>query len=189
MDDEFSIFSRRELIYKMFSTDSYLFGVIWNKLYRKSLIDEVWSNNYERRQDVDFNFRVNLNINKAIFIHQKLYYYVIRTDSLSHSARTLGKAEECTIDILFHVYKELTSDRKEFAPLFLRRLYRMMVNYKDKNYKTDCQDSAFSKCKEYEKDTWKDFLKNKYIPLYEKIKYTVYLQFPLLTHILFKVKN
>lgn len=181
--------SQRELIYKMFSTDSYLYGVIWNKLFRRKLIDNVWSNDYIRRQDVDFNFRVNLKIGKAIFIHQKLYYYVLRADSLAHSAKTSGKADECTIDMLYHIFRGLPSDKKEYGHLFLKTLYKMLVPFKYRSYGTDQQSSVFLKCKEYEKGTIKAYWHEDQIPLYEKIVRTSLLRFPRLAQWLINAKK
>ena len=166
----------------MFSNNSYYFGVLWNKLYRKSSIDGVWSNNYVRRQDVDYSMRINLTISKAIWIHQKLYFYVHRNTSLVRSPQTSGKAEECTIDMLYRIFMELSAENKEYGHLFLRTLYKKLVPFKYRSYGTDQQSSVFLKCKEYEKGTIKAYWHEDQIPLYEKIVRTFLLRFPRLAH-------
>lgn len=56
--------------------------VVWNKLYKKSLIEGLFLNDYYSIQDQDFNIRVYQRIENLVFVPEPLYWYYQNPNSL-----------------------------------------------------------------------------------------------------------
>lgn len=163
---------------------------VWNKLYRSTLIENIYANDYSRSQDFDFNIRVFLNTKSAIFIHSKMYFWVQRPTSVMHRTDFWDIAYECHVRMFYENYTNLTDCQKhQYGYCFLSFLYKRMVFYKNKNYKTDKEPQVFKQCKEYELKTRKDYLLNWRINPFEKIGVTILLHNPRLTRWLMRVTN
>ena len=178
-----SIVSQKELIHNIIKGKR-TFCVVWNKLYRKSIVKDIWSNNYPRVQDVDFNLRVHMRINKAIWIQSELYYFVQRSDSLRKTSDYIFLNHLCWVKILFSNLVELPNNCKQYRGLLLKRLYRKMVFLK---YGRWSSNDKVELCRKYEKATRKAYWLNWRINPLEKIVVTLLLHSPHLTRWLMKV--
>jgi len=178
--------SQKQLIYQLFVSDGNG-GYMWNKLYRRELLEGIWANDYPRVQDFDFNIRVFLRVSYATWIHCKLYFWVQRPTSFMHQSNYWKIAYPCTVKMFFLNYINLPVDKKQYGHLLLKKLYRRMIFYKNKFYKTDQQDSVFRECYEYEKATRKDYWLSWRINPLEKIGVTTLLHSSRLTRWLMKV--
>lgn len=170
---DISLLSGKEMIYKSFADDHYnmgLAGYMWNKLYRRSTIEQIWQRNYKRMQDVDFNLRVFYNTKLVVHIHDELYFYVQRPTSLVNNPKTAVLACHCLTDILYQNYIDQTPEQKKnYGHLFLDKLYLTMIFYKDACWKSEKQKDAFTKCKRIEAATLIPFIMNKKTSLLKKI--------------------
>lgn len=179
--------TQEELIFNMFThEDESLFVYQWNKLYRRELIEGIWSNAYLRSQDFDYNFRVYLKTKRAVWIHRELYFYVQRPTSLVKVHDAWDIYYECRTKLFYQNYIHLPTDKKQYAHYLLKNLYTKMLFYKNRNYKKTHQAAVFQQCREYEKVTWKAYWRNCHINLIEKIVVTILLHNPWLTHWLMK---
>lgn len=71
-----------KMVFEMLSRVDLKWCVVWNKLYKKSLIEGIFLNDYYSIQDQDFNIRVYKKIEKAAFVPEPLYWYVSNPNSL-----------------------------------------------------------------------------------------------------------
>lgn len=180
--------SQEELITNMFThDDSVLFVYQWNKLYRKELIENIWSLNYYMTEDFDYNFRVYLKVKRAVWIHRILYFYVQRKGSIVHSSDVINYHYINMIALLFDNYQNLSNNQSIYSRLLLKKMYRKMAFFKGKIWKTKVEPRLYKRLLEYEKATRKVYWINLSIPLYEKVFVTILLHSPRLTRWLLKV--
>ncbi len=152
--------------------DKTLFVLVWNKLYRRELIDNIWYNPYKKTQDFDFNFRVGLQLKKAIWIHQPLYYYVQRPGSLCHYSRAWEVYYQCRTDILFNNYVNLPADKQQYKHLLLSDLYPYMLHHLGERISSSEWGDVARKCLRYEQVVGKDLWNDKNFSLWQKIEWT-----------------
>jgi len=167
-------FTADECLLNMFEyEDRNLFIYQWNKLYRRELIENLYCNEYTKGQDFDFNFRVYLQMQNAIWVQQPLYFYVQRLGSLCHVPWAYEVHCRCRIDMLFNNYTIVPKNKKRLRHLMLNELHPMMYNFmtakrNDAEWKEICK-----KYMHYEAVIRKDFLRdNEFVPR-QKLEWTL----------------
>ena len=80
------IIPAEKMVLEMLSRTELKWCVAWNKLYKKSLIDGLFFNDYYSIQDQDFNIRVYKKIEKAAFVPEQMYWYVSNPNSLQRDS-------------------------------------------------------------------------------------------------------
>lgn len=187
-----SILSGQEMIYKLFGDDHNMgfAGYMWNKLYRRSTIEQIWQRKYKRLQDFDFNLRVFYNTKSVVHIHAELYFYVQRSTSLVNSPETAGLSWHYLTDILYQNYIDQTPEQKKnYGHLLLDKLYLTMLFYKDACWKNEKQTEAFTKCKRIEAATLIPFILNKKMSLLKKIYRLLLLNSVHLTNLMMYLRK
>lgn len=159
---------------------------MWNKLFRHSLIENLRFRHYLRSEDMDFNIRSFLLLDKAIVIENELYYWLKHEGSLTRAPEAIDIYYECLADIFYRNALALPEDSQQYRPLLLRRLYRRMVFWKHRNWNTPKRDSVTKICQQYTQDTRKAFLLSPGIPVFEKVGILTLLYCPRLTHRILK---
>lgn len=98
---------------------------IWNKLYKRVFIANLFFASTEA-EDVEFNNRVYLRMNKAALIKEQLYFWIQRKESVSHQGYSLWYVN------ILNTYLLCLNEIPRHEPLFrsycLRRLYRHMLS-------------------------------------------------------------
>ena len=164
--------------------DEIQFKVVWNKLYKKELLENLYFIN-TASQDTEFNNRVYQRVRKAILLQDYMYYWIQRSNSITHSGYNLRYVNVIYsfLDCLNGIPKEETLYRS----YCLRRMYRIMAShrYMSKGYKS--HDVAVQHCKNLLKQTFNEFIKNLFIPLSERVflslfnycpfSYSIFVQF------------
>ncbi len=179
--------SRDELVRGLFSRpDSrYVYG--WNKLYKRTLIQNFRHHDYPRHQDFDFNFKVFLHTRKAIFVDAPLYYWVQWEGSKTHQPKTRDLYYDCRTALLHDNWKHLPQDTQQYEHFLLKALYRDMVLWNEWSRKSGLFIDARDKCKGYTKDTVRKYLFCKHIGIWEKTICLTMLSFPSIAHFIMKV--
>ena len=184
------IFTEKECLWRPVSQDELLrellqhFGTtilsyMWNKLYRKSLIESLYSNPYPRSQDRDFNIRCFFNAQRAIMTEAELYYWRHRAESLRKSKDSPFLYHQCWVEIYVNNYLAYRDSGKDLH-LLLKFLYRKMVAWSILALETKDKERIFRQCREYKKKTLKDYLREPRIAWFEKIGALFGLTFPRL---------
>ena len=162
---------------------------MWNKLFRRSLIDDLRTRRYLRSQDLDFNLRTFFRLDKAIVIENELYYWLQHEGSLIRAPEAWDIYYECRTDIFYRNAMALSGSNGQFRPLLLRKLYRRMVFWKHRKWNTPERASITKTCRQYTKDTWKAYLLCPGIPFYEKVGILTLLCCPRLAHRIIKASG
>lgn len=72
-----------ELMHHLFDLTTFQYQVVWNKLYRKSLIEGIPFMQVPN-EDLEWNTRVFLKVRRAVVVERELYYYVQHGASIMH---------------------------------------------------------------------------------------------------------
>ncbi len=70
-----------------FFKDASVFQPIWNKLYKRSLIQFRFDEQLRRNEDIEFNGKIYCQAKRMVVINQPLYYQLQRGSSLCHNGR------------------------------------------------------------------------------------------------------
>ena len=160
-------------------SDSYCVYV-WNKLYRASLLEEISSRKYFRSEDLDLNMRVFFRLDKAIVVKNVLYYWYQHEGSLTHMQDAWDIYFECRTDIYYRNAMDMPQNLRRFKHLLLRRLYRKIVIWRQRMWRTARREEVVKTCRHYFNDTRMAYLFNLRIPLYERIGVSTLVAFPRL---------
>ncbi|MBP5423127.1 MAG: glycosyltransferase family 2 protein [Paludibacteraceae bacterium] len=177
--------NQKQLISYLFNGD--VSRNVWNKLYRKKLVKDIYANEYPRAQDYEFNIRVFLLANNAVIIQRKLYFWMQRPSSFTHQPDFLDIVYPYQVKFIYENYNNVPKNRSQYSHYLLSRLYKDMVFWKNRNYGTNNESAVFEQCKKYEKNTRKAYWLNWRINPIEKIIVTILLHSPRLTRWLMKV--
>lgn len=111
------IFEEKTEILSKFLTNNKFCYVVWNKLYRKTLLEKIegFPNLLDSKifygEDLEFNFRCLLKGNKVAYISQSLYFYRILRNSAVR-----GKFKDKLLSV-FDAHNKCMENSKEFAQL------------------------------------------------------------------------
>lgn len=75
--------SQDDLLRGLFDLTTFQYQVVWNKLYRRALVEDVPFRQVAS-EDLEWNTRVYLKAHKAVFTAVELYYYVQHNASVMH---------------------------------------------------------------------------------------------------------
>ena len=171
------IWSVNQLVYSHKGAFS---SVVWNKLYRRSLISDIKAREYRISQDLDFNSRVFLRIESIVLVDRELYFWVQRLGSATKRKNYDMSRLMIETDIYHRNFVENQTNINAITAFYVRRLYILMVYLKARALGTDDKKKAFLQCSEFTKDTWYSYLKCAMIPLLERCGVFVLLYNPRL---------
>ena len=148
------------------SESDWQYHVVWNKLYKKTLIENLLFRQ-TAAEDTEFNNRIFQRTNKAILVDACLYYYIQRTGSLMHQPVNenyidrLNSYDLCLEDLDI-------SDQKHRGEC-LDRLFRVFLYTRHYTANTVLSNKALTNIRILKKKHIKEFLQNKSIRLHRKI--------------------
>lgn len=163
----------------------YVYG--WNKLYKQELLTGIRFGNYPRHQDFDFNFRVFLHTQKAVFVDTPLYYWVRWEGSKTHQSNTWDLYYDCRTALLYDNWINLPLDAQRYGHYLLDALYRTMVLWEEWSRKSGNFQVAKEKCGKYRKNTVWKYVFSRQIGFGVKAVCLTMLAFPGLAHFVMKV--
>ena len=159
---------------------------VWNKLYKKHILENLYF--YDTAaEDVEYNNRVYLRINKAVLVKEYLYYWIQRNGSISHQGY-----KEWYVNVLksyLLCLTEIPYDNSIFRSYCLRRLYRLMLSKRYWARMSAFRNVAENNCKSILKQTSSELMRNPYIPFVERIVLLVFNYCPFLYRVYIKVVN
>ena len=174
---EQSELSQTNLVEGYFGGSS-LFNPVWNKLYKKELIKDLWARNYKRGQDSDYTLRVIFLTKMAIWIKAPLYFYFQRENSVTHHPDYVIIGYKCHAQFLFDNINSLTTENNCYMHYLLRDFYRVMIHYIAGVWNCEEKDLAIRQCRQYEKSMRRLYWQNKNIGIVEKLAMTFNVRYP-----------
>ena len=158
--------------------DSVLPDIVWNKLYRRSLIENIWAREYRIAQDVDYNFRVYMHLDFVVLLDGELYFWMQRSTSAMHQNNYRLSYLKIITEICHRNYLECPDDNKSLRAYFLQRLYSRMLLLRNYSWKSEEKENVLMHCNNCICDTWRSYLLCKRIMLIERIGCMILLKFP-----------
>lgn len=181
------ILTRDEMIRNLLAKgDDRFYAFMWNKLYRRGLIEDIRTRNYVRSQDYDFNMRAFLMADSAIIIDNDLYFWLQHRSSLTTAPDSMMMMYSCRTRILYQNFLDLSDENTKYCPAFLSKLYRTMALWKGYSVYSASKKEVCKMCREYESTTWRTYLFGGISGLFERIICLSLLHSPHLTHMLMK---
>ena len=168
--------NQKEVMEGLFMTDS--FNNVWNKLYKRAIVDDLRSRAYVRAQDIDYCFRSFLKISNAIWIRRPLYYYVQRKDSAINKSGAPLLGLKCVVQLLFDNVLDLPDDKNEYQHYLLRKLYEKMIVLIGMTWDTPERKTTVFQCRQYEKVLRRRFWKNPHLGTNLKTALFVNVRYP-----------
>ncbi len=146
----------------------YMNPVVWNKLFRRTVIGDIRFTTIKRSEDTVFLFSVLPNVKSVKFVNEVLYHYRLRNTSLSGSITE--EIYESMLDGFKKTKKIFTRDSRyeEFMDLFVVQMFircglggACRLSFKDMrkvSYYTN-------KTKEFMDEYFPEWRKNRYLSL------------------------
>lgn len=171
-------------------SDNVLPDIVWNKLYRRSLIDGLWAREYRIAQDVDFNFRVYMYLESAVLIDSELYFWMQRQTSAMHQTNYRASYLKIITEICHRNYIECPDDLELLRAYLLKRLYSRLLLLRIYAWDTVEKNSTALHCKACVDDTWHSYMTCKKIGLIERISCLILLRCsPRVTSLLMHIRR
>jgi len=80
------------------SSDSILYNVLWNKLYKKDLWNEIRFPAGMASEDFHVCYKVYSMARRVSYVRERLYYYYQNTKSVMHTCSNISKYNDKTLD-------------------------------------------------------------------------------------------
>lgn len=162
--------------YRILSTEQ-VFGVgneglvyvVWNKLYRRSLIEGLFARNYRIAQDVDYNSRVYVRLKYAVFVEHEFYFWMQRRSSATHKSDYWYSFLMVITDIYYRNYNEILNNNKLVSGHLLQSLYWRLLSLKAFVWRSENERTVSIKCRRILRETWYSYLSCKRVPLLKRL--------------------
>ena len=176
------IVSTEQMIFEMLARVELKWCVVWNKLYKHSLIDGLFLKDAYSIQDQDFNIRVYQRIERVAFIPEPLYWYVSNPSSLQRDPSYNAKRYYLNTMYRFQMLDRIQSgkDEKKYRAWIIGYGYFQMLERRDIEKGTAYEADFMRLSKDIIKRTGWEFLFMRHFRLRKKAKFFVYWFFPRL---------
>lgn len=146
--------TQRDYISQMFAVN-FQYQVVWNKLYRKSLVKDLAFRN-TGAEDLEWLNRMALRMRSAVLVEQEMYYYIHRLNSLMRSGITMSYLDR--ISSYKMCLDEIPEENREYRAMALKGMYSVMLFIRRHAQAPDVKRAARRRCAEIFKETSNEFL-------------------------------
>ena len=146
--------TQRDYISQMFAVN-FQYQVVWNKLYRKSLVKDLAFRN-TGAEDLEWLNRMALRMRSAVLVEQEMYYYIHRLNSLMRSGITMSYLDR--ISSYKMCLDEIPEEKREFRAMGLKAMYSVMLFIRRHAEDPDVKRAARKRCAEIFKQTSAEFM-------------------------------
>ena len=170
--------------------DEGLVYVVWNKLYRRSLIEGLFARNYRIAQDVDYNSRVYVRLKYAVFVEHELYFWMQRGGSATHKSDYWYSFLMIITDIYYRNYNEILNNNKLVSGHLLQSLYWRLLSLKAFVWGSENEKTVSLKCRRIMRETWYSYLSCKRVSLLMRLYVFTLLCAPsVISHFLMVIRR
>ena len=177
------VLSQEDYISLLFRDRMGFYAGPWHKLFRRELLLGGTKDFLEFKpipaEDTEWLIRVCSRLSKCIVVPLELYFYVMRSSSLTHaqSQRGVNAVIVGRLQTVFSFLDLFPEDKPQYKTMCLNDLYRRIHTYTYLARGTDYQDELRARCKEIYKKTIKEYL-NSPVGIKAKVKNVVYYHCP-----------
>lgn len=159
------------------SNNLFQYCVVWNKLYRHSLIEKIEFSN-TGAEDLFYSCLVYLRMNIAIMIPQTLYYYIQHNTSITHQG--INKRWVKTLDSMKKCLDSIPIEDRLYRSYCLRGIYKRILSLRLWSKGTPYYQLAKNEIRFIKNLSFREYLFNSYIPLFEKFVILAFYYCPFL---------
>lgn len=157
-----------------------IYGGCWNKLFRRSALPNPFQKEYLLSQDFDTNLRVIFNIDRAVYVHKVLYYWVQWPRQNTRSRDSLLIRDECRSRIYFDNLQALPPRLSVWRHCLLVNLYRRLIVWKEDAKGTERYKTVLGKIRQFERKTIYELLFCRRVRFSRKVRILLSLHAPFL---------
>lgn len=172
---ELKLISGEQIIVEMLSRapESLKWCVVWTKLYKKTLLEGLWFNDYYCIQDQDFNIRVYKQIDKAAFITEPFYWYYENPNSLQRIKSLFPKKLYFNTKNRFRMLDYLSKEgiENKYRSILIDYGYRQILDRLNTERGSEYEAKYYETVNDIIKSTWKEYLVSPYIPFVKKVRF------------------
>ncbi len=162
-----------QMTFEMLSAVKMKWCVVWNKLYKRTLINGLFLKDAYSIQDQDFNIRVYQRIDQAAFIPEPLYWYVSNPNSLqrdpSYNAKRFYLNTKYRFEMLDHVLPG--KNEKKYRSWIIFYGYFQMLERREIEKGTTYEADFSKMSKDIVRKTKWEFLFLRNFPLRKKMRF------------------
>lgn len=128
-NSRYELVPTERVIFEMLAYVDLRWCVVWNKLYKRELINGLLLNDYYSIQDQDFNLRVYLRLKSLVFVPNPLYWYYSNPNSLQRDSSYYAKRFYLNTKYRFKMLDYLSkngSDKKYRAWIICYGYFQML---------------------------------------------------------------
>ena len=144
------VIRQEDYIKRIFDISAYQYDVVWNKLYKKSFIDNLFFKT-TGGEDLEWNNRMGLRINQAILVEEYLYFYIQRETSMMHQGMTRTFVDRSNSYRL--CLTEIPKDNRQYRAWCIKAMYAMAFFIRYKCRGTEMYKVAKANCKSIYNET------------------------------------
>lgn len=172
--------STEQMAFEMLSKVDRRWCVVWNKLYKRTLIDGLFFNDAYSIQDQDFNIRVYQKIDKAAFIPEQLYWYYNNSNSLQRNPSFRAKKFYWNTLNRFKMLDCIQpgKDEKKYRMWIIGYGFMQMVERREIEKGTEYETEFRKLSKDILRDNGREFLVMGHFPLKKKMHFFCSWYFP-----------
>ncbi len=131
---------------------------MWGKLFRRGLLEGVYSENYKYAQDRDVSIKVLLKEPRVVVVDNELYYWRQRPLSARYQSDYPFVRALCETRFTYKNYLSLNNQTQQYGCFLLESLYCRMADCFDTIERTNKGAKIKQELRNILKDTWKAYL-------------------------------
>lgn len=160
------------------------YNVVWNKLYKHSLVKGVFFRNLIA-EDVEWLSRVCLISNKGIHVDVSLYYYTVRDGSIMRSDVKARKFAE--VNTFYTCFQNMPFDKPEYRALWLKDVYSVLFDCRNLNQGEERMNEVETLARKIYKETKSELLHSE-LSLSRKCRILLLYHFPGVYQLLYRLR-
>lgn len=146
-------------------------GVVWNKLYSREVISDIFFNDYYIGEDQDFNYRVLLNVDEIIHVKEQLYFYLQRPHSIVSETTKRCEKLISLIKLNFSMLSYTDSSKCFYRGRVLQKLYRRILTTRYNLSDTPFEKESHELFHKILSETGREYFVHKGISFKEKLQF------------------
>lgn len=172
--------STEQMAFEMLSKVDRRWCVVWNKLYKRTLIDGLFFNDAYSIQDQDFNIRVYQKTEKAAFIPEQLYWYYNNPNSLQRYPSYRAKKFYWNTLNRFKMLDRIQpgKDEEKYRAWIIGYGFMQMLERREIEKGTEYEADFRKLSRDILRDNGREFLFMRHFPLRKKLHFFSSWRFP-----------
>jgi len=151
---------------------------MWGKLFRRGLLEGIYSENYKYAQDRDVSIKVLLKEPRVVVVENELYYWLQRPFSARYQSDYPFVRALCETRFTYKNFLSLNDQTQQYGCYLLDSLYCRMADCIDLLERTEEELKVKQELMGIVKHTWMAYLGGRGVrPLFKRIKRLIRIRF------------